>query len=340
MDAAIEDTCNDILISASFDPENGKPLDPCSFAHLTSPQPCPEENCLPNKAILFAPQIKAFNEGKESRCQIKERNLIEAVEPIPDNCVYISIDDVGVKRQKEVRKNEGFKTCKTVEHTVIHIESKNQSYLLTAVGMKKAFRLLIAFLLKNNLLQNKHLIFFSDGASNIRKSIEEYFSFCSHAHLLDWYHLEKKLTELLSMALKGTKEVRKAIRLQVGQILWPGNIDDAIEYLKSMDGRNVKNQQRLQEAIEYLERKRSFICCYALRQYCGFRNSSNPSEKANDILVARRQKHNGMSWSGAGSHALAIINAFDRNNELENWLIQNKVSFTLSENEEERFCAA
>ena len=36
----------------------------------------------------------------------------------------------------------------------------------------------------------------------------------------------------------------------------------------------------------------------ALRANLGLRNSSNPVEKANDLVVAGRQKHNGMAWSG------------------------------------------
>jgi hypothetical protein len=40
------------------------------------------------------------------------------------------------------------------------------------------------------------------------------------------------------------------------------------------------------------------IPVYAVRRQLGLRNSSNRGEKANDLLVAARQKHNGMSWSG------------------------------------------
>ena len=49
------------------------------------------------------------------------------------------------------------------------------------------------------------------------------------------------------------------------------------------------------------------IKCYVVRAKLGLRNSSNPIEKENDILVAQRQKHNGMSWSKNGSGSLASI---------------------------------
>ena len=77
--------------------------------------------------------------------------------------------------------------------------------------MKKAFSLVVAFLLSNHLLENRQLYIFSDGAQNIRKNIEAFFSFCPYTLLLDRYHLDKKMTELLSMALKGSKNDRHEI---------------------------------------------------------------------------------------------------------------------------------
>ena len=50
------------------------------------------------------------------------------------------------------------------------------------------------------------------------------------------------------------------------------------------------------------------------------RVSSNRVEKANDLLVANRQKHNGMSWSEKGSGALAAITALEVNGILDYWL--------------------
>ncbi|MBR0283197.1 MAG: hypothetical protein IJQ81_16670, partial [Oscillibacter sp.] len=53
------------------------------------------------------------------------------------------------------------------------------------------------------------------------------------------------------------------------------------------------------------------------------RNSSNRVEKENDLVVAQRQKHNGMSWSTTGSGALAQVAALSINGEPHNWLLTN-----------------
>ncbi len=280
----------------------------------------------------FKEQIACFNEGREDCDQIKEKALIEAVETHPENCVYVSIDDVGVDHQKDARRDGGRKQGKVVENTVVHIQTPEGCYLLTAIGMKKAFSLVVAFLLSNHLLENRHLYIFSDGAQNIRKNIEAFFSFCPYTLMLDWYHLEKKMTELLSMALKGSKDARHEIRNTLNRKLWAGNVDDAVTYLKNLGPEFIKNPLRLEDAVNYLGRKKPYVPCYALRSVMDYRNSSNPVEKANDLIVAGRQKHNGMSWSYTGSGSLAILSALLYNGELNSWLANHQIPFTVPDN--------
>jgi len=326
-----EHSC-EVLEAHSFDPTTGLPVNPEEILEsIRNPEPIRSEQQDEHKA-RFRKQIASYNEGKDSAFQIKDSALIQTTETDPSHCVYVSIDDVGVKHQRDTRKDQGSKIGKYVENTVIHIQAAEGNYVLTKVGMDDAFKQLLAFLLENKLLENRHLYFFSDGAQNIRSGIEKYFSFCPYVHMLDWYHLEKKMTELLSMALKGDKESRHEIRYHLARILWAGNVDDAVVYLRSLEEYNVKNTKKLDEAITYLERKKPYICCFALRKYCGYRNSSNPAEKTNDLIVACRQKHNGMSWSKRGSHALASISSAVINGEINTWLTNHKIRFSLSSN--------
>jgi hypothetical protein len=215
-----------------------------------------------------------------------------------------------------------------VENTVIHVQSREGEYTITDVGMKKTFTLLMAYLISNNLLENRHLYFFSDGAANIRKNIETFFKdLCPYKLMLDWYHLEKRMNELCSMALKGSKDIRHEMRYALDCKLWAGNFEEAMTYLKELAPKYVKNDRKLEEAVEYLERKKTYAACYALRRNLHYRNSSNPAEKANDIVVARRQKHNGMSWSYEGSGALATLTALSHNDKIELWVTKHSISF-------------
>lgn len=279
----------------------------------------------------FKEQIEQYNSGKDERDQIKRKDLVEATESSPEGTVYISVDDVGVQRQKDKRTGSYTKDKKRVENTVIHVEADGRKHVITAIGMHNAFTLLMAFLISNGLLGSRRIVFFSDGAQNIRSCIEAFFSFrMPVVHMLDWYHLEKRMKELLSMAVKGNKEAKATMRNVIGRMLWAGNVDEAVAYLEAIPEKTIKNQQRLDEAVDYLKRRKPHIPCYALRSLLGYRNSSNPAEKANDRVVAVRQKHNGMSWSSVGSSSLALITALELNNELSTWISTGTIPFSIN----------
>ena len=57
--------------------------------------------------------------------------------------VLVSVDDVLVKHQKDERRAGFVKEKKNVANTVIHIHADGKSYILTAVGIRKAFILLL-----------------------------------------------------------------------------------------------------------------------------------------------------------------------------------------------------
>ena len=69
------------------------------------------------------------------------------------------------------------------------------------------------------------------------------------------------------------------------------------------------------------------IPAYSVRKRLGLGNSSSQREKANDLLVADRQKKNGMSWSKVGSVRLASITALAKNNEYHRWFEHGEIRF-------------
>ena len=48
-----------------------------------------------------------------------------------------------------------------------------------------------------------------------------------------------------------------------------------------------------------------------------------------DLLVSRRQKHNGTSWTRFGSTGPALVTALVLNSHLDQWVLSRKVSFEL-----------
>ena len=245
----------------------------------------------------------------------------------PEACINISADDVCVKRQTETRpRNEESEQPKRVNNTVIHVESSVGKYILNAANLFCTLKILLGFLLCNDSLK-KQLVFFTDGARTIHNEINRMFAFSNYKIILDWYHLEKKCKELLSMALKN-RTIRNEFLDELTPCLWFGNINGAIRLLENISPKLVKNHDKITELIGYFERVRDYVPVYALRAELGLRNSSNQGEKANDLVVSQRQKHNGMSWSDDGSLAFASIASVHKNNELHNWIYCNDIEFS------------
>lgn len=208
-----------------FDGESGKPGEGIAAEWRESAAPNREEGALA-QAIeeINADRPLAQEQVKASGWQIEDQ---------AQTC-YVSVDDIGVKHQKEHRAANEEKTGVYVWNTVAHIETASGCYTVTGIGMRKTFLTVLAYLLQNKLLANKTLVFFTDGARSIFTNIEEIFSFHPYIVILDWFHLKKRCQEYLSMSAKG-KEKRNEILQKILRILWTGNVDEAISYLRNLD---------------------------------------------------------------------------------------------------------
>lgn len=279
-----------------FDVETGKPAGVLATELKKSARPCENDEVIEGaiEAINTARSL-AEERVKASTWQIERK----------EQTCYISLDEIGVKHQKEHRTGNDEKNGVYVWNTVADIQTENISHTVTGIGMKKTVLFVLAYLLQHDLLAGKTLVFFTDGASNIFfTNIDKIFSFHPYTVILDWFHLKKRCQEYLSMSIKG-KEKRNDILQKLLRILWVGNVVEAIAYLHNLDADVLRPKNRIDDLCQYIEKHREHIPPYALRAKLGLRNSSNRVEKANDIVVAHRQKHNGMSWSTSGSGALA-----------------------------------
>jgi hypothetical protein len=127
----------------------------------------------------------------------------------PAVSINVSIDDVFVKGQRESRRESGDGERKAekkkVRNTVVHVSHDGKSYIFNAVSTSEALKILLAFLIGNGLL-NDSIIFYVDGERSLRNGIVDFFKWHKKITIiLDWYHLRKKCSEILSMGLKGRK---------------------------------------------------------------------------------------------------------------------------------------
>ena len=250
----------------------------------------------------------------------------------PKNAVRVSIDDVTVKKQKETREKITIKEerkMKYIHNTIAHIANNGKTYVLNGNNTIQVLCFLIAFIFYNKLTKNRFQ-FYTDGQTSLNNAIWKRFSWKTNIGIiLDWYHLVKKFKEQLSLAMKG-RDLRNQILRQVMPILWHGLTPKAINLLETIDKDDIKDMKAIEKLISYLKRNEQSIPCYAIRKKIGLCNSSAIGEKMNDLVVSKRQKHNGMSWSKGGSVQLASITALKRNKEQQKWFEQRDIDFKLA----------
>ena len=150
------------------------------------------------------------------------------------------------------------------------------------------------------------VILIGDGARWIMRFFQEHLATWPMATLLlDWYHCRKKCYDLTSLICRGRKAKKELLGLLLKH-LWRGQVQDALDILEEYRPQ-TKTIEKLDELIHYLQTRQAYIPNYqerrADRQYIG----SAHVEKGNDLIVARRQKHQGMHWSEHTSDALAAL---------------------------------
>lgn len=108
------------------------------------------------------------------------------------------------------------------------------------------------------------IVAITDGARTLRLFLLTLFGFMVTL-ILDWYHLEKKVGELMSMIAwnKTAKEEHLAVILPQ---LWQGLTPEVLNYLNTLTPRNAN---KLDELITYLQKHQSEIVDYQRRQELG-----------------------------------------------------------------------
>ena len=173
-------------------------------------------------------------------------------------------------------------------------------------GQGKSFRRKVLAALRRLKMQIERLIVIADGASWIRDFYSTDLALIALSELiLDWYHLQKKCHQLLSMVCRGRK-VRKEVEEQLRPLLWRGDVETACQLLEALR-LQACNEKKLDELIGYLTKHRAEIPNYDQRRAnCQF-NGAGMVEKENDLLVSRRQKRRGMQWIPNGADMICAL---------------------------------
>jgi hypothetical protein len=153
---------------------------------------------------------------------------------------------------------------------------------------------------------HRSLLLIADGARWIRNFYTGLLAKIPNKQMiLDWYHLHQKGYQLGSMICRGRKAKTQFLAM-LYRHLWPGDLTGAMAFLEAYRPQ-AKNEDKLDELILYLQQRQAFIPNYQQRRRERRYIGSAHAEKANDLIVARRQKNKGMHWSQDTSDALAAL---------------------------------
>jgi len=167
------------------------------------------------------------------------------------------------------------------------------------------------------------VVFLADGGRWLRDFYQATLAPRGATLILDWYHLHHRCYQVATQVCRD-KPTRVRFLGTMGRLLWRGDVDGAIATAEAFRAEakappDPRRPAPLDEWITYLEARRTAIPCYRARhrqcQYIG----SGQAEKANDLLVARRQKNQGMHWSAETSVALMRLRTLRLNGDWDRY---------------------
>jgi hypothetical protein len=209
-----------------------------------------------------------------------------------------------------------------LELRTARIMTEHGSRYLSGVGAAFLQHLQVAVLLC--LAPLGSLLLIADGALWIRSCFTNTLAMIAgKTMILDWHHRKQKCKELSSRLYRG-KAAKEQVLRRLYRRLWHGDVQGATAVLEAERGK-TQNEAKLDELIAYLQARQAWIPNYRQRcierQYIG----SAHVEKANDLIVARRQKRRGMQWSEATSDALAALRTVMLNGGWDRYWQQREV---------------
>lgn len=324
----------DTLNKYGFD-ENGKLIHPEMLPEEIT-KPIVQEEDYEAIFIEIAEKIQDFNDSRKNKDEkINFNDLTKDVFHTEKNTVTIFIDQVLIKKQKEERKKKEDKEEVSSQQGVHWIEvtnacivSKEGTYLVTAMSIDDALTVILAYLLDNNLLADRETVFFTDGEKTLNTSIEEHFLFRPIKIKLDWFHFHKKIYEYFTMCLYGgkkNKERNAEIRSQFFRKAFPGNIEEAKNFLDTIDKDIIKDYDYIEKIKSYINRKMPYLYNYQIAKLLKSFNSSNLAETANNRIISDRCKRNGTAWSKEGIESIKNTKSIKLNNNTDNWYLEKNI---------------
>ncbi len=274
---------------------------------LAQPQPQPPEG-------VTAADWERVMQARQAETTTSAEQLRRLGPQVQPDEVVASVDEVQVRRPQKRR---------FLELGTAYVRTANgYRYLSGSIALVLPQLFLLLVLCGGGVSAKVTLL--GDGARWISRFFQERLAGWPGVSLiLDWYHCRKKCYDLTSLICYGRPAKAELLGLLLRH-LWRGQVAEAIDILEEYRPQ-TKNLEKLDELINYLDKRRAYISNYrqrrAQRHYIG----SAHVEKGNDLIVARRQKHQGMHWSEQTSDALAALRTLLLNDGWDLYWLKHQV---------------
>jgi hypothetical protein len=148
-----------------------------------------------------------------------------------------------------------------------------------------------------------------DGADWIKTQAEDHFP--DAVKTLDWPHLWRKIRAAVRALQPGKHPARRAWRKQQYEgllpLLWAGEREEALQYLRHLRSASGDAPAAVEEAIRYLETQQDWLGNYARWQEQGYPVGSGLVERAVALVINVRMKQRGMRWKCANATAVVAL---------------------------------
>jgi hypothetical protein len=265
----------------------------------------------PPEGVKFCDWERVIAARREEHLEIKE---LRSLGPrIQSDQVIACTDDVEVRRPEKKRR---------LSIRTARVDTPQGYRYLSGTAEGVLNQLYLLLILCGGI--RSWVILLGDGAKWIRDFFTDRLKdFAEKELILDWYHLCKKCYEFTSMICWGRKS-KALLMSKLIPCLWRGEVKQAISHLESYRS-ECRNKAKLDELINYLSAREPFICNYRERRINRVYIGSGLVEKANDLIVARRQKHKGMHWSEQTAYGLASLKTLVLNRAWDKYWQEGKV---------------
>lgn len=243
--------------------------------------------------------------------------------PSPDQRLFVGIVG-GFVRQREdensANKSMANRHFEIIVGKTMETDVASKRFAFAQTLDEKPKRRVFETLKSHGMAMNSNVTFLTDGANDVRNLPANLNP--NSDHVLDWFHLTMKLTNLRQLAkgfavVEQVTEVLKAID-RIKHQLWHGYVPQAFKTIEALiedctlgeeaDERFGRLAEKLSNFREYIENNADFIPNYADRQRYGELFSTAFVESAvNEIVSKRMVKKQQMRWSKRGAHLLLQV---------------------------------